>query len=402
MKSRDRSSPLRMAYVVSLDLPGNRRAHAVQVMKNAQAWAKITRDFELVTNVSWGNHRRIDPERLAVDYGIMRPFSLHALPLLGLESSSIRWLNSLFYRLAARRLARRRTELVYTRNTRFPGFSLKRRIPTLVEVHGPPGTATDQEALRPCLQDPLLLGLVTISEELAHRYQEWGTPPEKIIVAPDGVDLERFHFPLTREEARQRLGLPLDRPLAVYVGHLYPGRGIEEILAAARELGEVDFLLVGGMPNDLARWRQEVADTALANVRFAGHVANDRVPTYLWAADVLLMPYGRHCPTSQWMSPMKMFEYMAASRPMVATDLAALRTVLRHEENAWLVAADDGKALAGGILTVLTSPELAGRLAATARREVEAFSWDRRVGSILERIGLASHAPDPEERPAKP
>jgi glycosyltransferase involved in cell wall biosynthesis len=80
---------------------------------------------------------------------------------------------------------------------------------------------------------------------------------------------------------------------------------------------------------------------------------------------------------------MKMFEYMAAHVPIVATDLPSLREVLDHGRNAWLVAPDDVHALAGGLRQVLDDPGLALKLAAAAADDVSSFTWDKRAGSIL-------------------
>jgi glycosyltransferase involved in cell wall biosynthesis len=228
------------------------------------------------------------------------------------------------------------------------------------------------------------LGVVTITPQLAERYQSLGVPAEKIVVAPDGVDLAAFARPLERAEARRRLGLDPARPLAVYAGHLYDGRGVEHILAAAAALPGVDFLLVGGHPPDVARWRERASAAGLGNLILTGFVANGLVPAHLWAGDVLLMPYGTSCPTAEWMSPLKMFEYMAAGRPIVASDLAALRNVLAHGVNAWLAPPDSPQGIIEAVRTLLAQPELAARLAAQARTDVERYSWDNRVARLME------------------
>ena len=82
-------------------------------------------------------------------------------------------------------------------------------------------------------------------------------------------------------------------------------------------------------------------------------------------------------------SPLKLFEYMAAGRPIVASDLPSLREVLRHGDNAWLVQPDDPAALAQGIQHLLAEPALAARLAAQAQEEVQAYTWEQRAERIL-------------------
>ncbi|MBF0310437.1 MAG: glycosyltransferase family 4 protein [Magnetococcales bacterium] len=377
---------LRVAYVVALDLPENLKAHAVQILKNAQSWAGACGDFELICNVSRRNWWRLRQADLAGFYGLKRTFPLRAFPLLEFEDSPHPALRHLFYRLAAWRCRLRRTDLVYTRSYAMAQFSLGLGLPTLVETHSPPERIPRGEAFLRSLDHPCLLGLVTISEVLAQKYRQAGVDPEKIVVAPDGVDLEQFRRSPSREEARLEAQWSSQRPLALYVGHLYDGRGIEDILVAARQLPEVDFLLVGGLADHVTRWQETCRAGGLDNVHLAGFQPNSRLPLYYAMADLLLMPYSPKCATAEWMSPLKMFEYMASRRPLIATRLPAIEQVLRHGENAWLVAADDGQDLARGIRHILQDEGLGRRLADCAAREVEAFSWDRRVEGLLRRV----------------
>jgi len=375
---------MRTAYISLVNI-GSRMAHAMQIMKNAQAWAKASDDFEFLTSLSMGNYFRLDWDQMRKLYGLGRDFAVKTWPLQD------RWrrfrfpgLETLYQRLAADRCAKRGVELVYTRTYLTPRYTLAKSLPTIVETHSPPDYDPERRALYDVLNHSKLLAVVTISQELARRYKAHGLPSEKILVAPDGVDLDAFASPLSREEARLVLGLPLGKPIAAYVGHLYDGRGVEHIVKAAALLPQAEFLLVGGHPEDLARWQKRTSDLGLRNLTFAGFVPNQMVPTYLWAADFLLMPYGYACPTVEWMSPLKMFEYMAAGRAIVASDLPAIKEVLTHGSNAWLCAPDSGEALAQAIKSLLDGPGLANNLGARARTQVERYSWDSRVRSIME------------------
>ncbi len=375
---------MRVSYIAVID-PGNINAHAIQVMKNVQAWAGASEDFELVANLSQRDVSGLDPRRLAELYGLKRSFALAAYPLRGVYGRlRLDLMQKWFFRLAAKRCRKRRVELVYTRTYECPRYTLAQGLPTLVETHALLENIADPRGFKTSLDHPLCLGLVTISPQLAERYVQAGLPPEKIIVAPDGVDLDAFASPLDKAEARRRLGLDPARPLAVYAGHLYDGRGVEHILAAAQVLPEVDFLLVGGHPPDVARWRERARAAGLANFILTGFVNNGLVPAHLWAGDLLLMPYGTSCPTADWMSPLKMFEYMAAARPIVASDLAALRNVLTHGVNAWLTPPDGPRGLVEAVRVLVAQPELARCLALQARADVEQYSWDNRVARLLD------------------
>lgn len=375
---------MKTAYISLLDL-GSRMAHAMQVMKNAQAWAKASDDFEFLTSLSLKNYRKLDWAQVKELYGLSRDFPVKAWPLQD------RWrrfrlpgLERIYHRLAAARCAQRQVELVFTRTYLTPRYTLAQGLPTVVETHSPPDDNPQRQALYQVLDHPLLLAVVTISQDLARRYQEYGLPAEKILVAPDGVDLDAYSDPLDKEQARRQLGLDPVQPVAAYVGHLYDGRGVEHILSAAQALPGVRFLMVGGHLQDISRWQGVAQEMGLANLTFTGFVANRKVPLHLWAADVLLMPYGNACPTVEWMSPLKMFEYMAAGRAIVASDLPAIKEVLTHGSNAWLCAPDSGEALAQAVKTLMDDPNLASDLGVKARDRVERYSWDSRVRSIME------------------
>jgi glycosyltransferase involved in cell wall biosynthesis len=374
---------MRTAYISQLDI-GSRMAHAIQVMKNAQAWAKASDDFEFLTSLSLGNYRRLDWADVKELYGLSHQFHIKAWPLQDhWRRFRLPGLERLYHRLASARCARRRVDLIFTRTYLTPQYTLARGLPTVVETHNPPDDNPQRQALYQVLDHPLLLAVVTISQNLAGRYQEYGLPAEKILIAPDGVDLDAYANPLDKEQARERLGLDPAQPVAAYVGHLYEGRGVEYILRAAQSLPDIRFHLVGGHPQDVQRWQKTAQETGLKNLSFTGFVPNRQVPLHLWAADVLLMPYGLSCPTVEWMSPLKMFEYMAAGRAIVASDLPAVREVLSHGQTAWLCAPDDGEALAQAVRRVLDDPGLAHDLGATARVEVEQYSWDARVQKIM-------------------
>ncbi|MCX6026213.1 MAG: glycosyltransferase, partial [Chloroflexi bacterium] len=128
--------------------------------------------------------------------------------------------------------------------------------------------------------------------------------------------------------------------------------------------------------------RRRVAERVI----FTGQVSNSAVPAYLWAADVLVMPYTSQTPTVRYMSPLKMFEYMAAGRPIVATDFPVVREVLRDGETAVLVEPDSAQALREGILELLRDTTRSKSLALRCLEQVREYSWARRARRILSAV----------------
>jgi glycosyltransferase involved in cell wall biosynthesis len=114
-------------------------------------------------------------------------------------------------------------------------------------------------------------------------------------------------------------------------------------------------------------------------VTFTGLVDPPNVRASLSRATMLALPNPASAISTRFTSPLKLFEYMAAGRPIVASDLPAFREVLVPGETAVLVTPGDPAALAGGLRRVLSDPELGARLATAARAAVRDYTWDRRA-----------------------
>jgi glycosyltransferase involved in cell wall biosynthesis len=117
-----------------------------------------------------------------------------------------------------------------------------------------------------------------------------------------------------------------------------------------------------------------------------------RVAAFLQKADVLVIPNLPSRISAAYTSPLKLFEYMASGRPLVASDLPALREVLRPDDNAVLVAPGSINALAAGIRRVLEDAAFGARLAATARRDAAEYTWDKRAERLEAALASAVEA----------
>jgi glycosyltransferase involved in cell wall biosynthesis len=317
------------------------------------------------------------------DYALDGAFRLRYLPYVTVRQR----FGGSYFAVAAVAAAGTRAQLVYTRNPRIAALCTRLGLPVILETHMLLGASTRAlEAARAVARSGKLRRWVFISEKLRERFGESvALPAERCVVEHDAVDLERFTPALPAADARARLGLA-DRPLVVYSGNLYPGRGAELVVENAAALPHVDFLFVGGAAGDIARLRA----AAGANVRFTGHLPLEQVTPYLFAADVLVMPHtsrtlvsDRKTSTAEYASPMKLFEYMAAGRAIVATRFPSVAEVLRDGENGVLVAPDDAGALREAIAALVADPARAARLGARAREDAAAHTWARRAERIL-------------------
>jgi glycosyltransferase involved in cell wall biosynthesis len=374
-------TPDRFLYIARARIPSD-QANCVQVLKMCAGFASRT-DVELVAPYFPDDARQKDS--LGERFALARPFKVRWLvyphwgkrfAVRGFALATVAYARLRGYRLAYTRdpwaaywLARSGIRVG------FESHDLKedRRYPIWHKLVSDPSLS------------PALRGIFCITQQLLEDSRIAGARSEILYVAPDGVDLQRFQEPKSKAEARNALGLPEKGDWIVHAGHLYEGRGGEELVAAVAEISGARLLFAGGKPEDIERVRAVAAQRGVTDrVRFEGMVPNGKIPLYLWAADVLVMPYTTRTPIMRSISPMKMFEYMAAHRPIVATDFPTLREVLRDGENAVLVAPDSPPTLAAGIRRLLDDPGLAGRISRQARRDVEEYTWERRAARILD------------------
>jgi len=243
----------------------------------------------------------------------------------------------------------------------------------------------DLPAIRPLVRRTAraanCLGLVIHSAYAAAAYARAGVESEKILVAHNGAEPRRMAAPMDKAAARAALGLPADRFVAVYAGRINEAKGLDQLLALAALRPEMLFLLVGSE----GRGPIEVAAEALVNVRIVPWQAPDDLPSWLHAADALLIPPSR-APLEQYRScvlPLKLFSYLAAARPILAPVAPDTAELLSDGENALLVPPGDPEAAAAA-LDRLRDPALAATLSANARAHAADLTWDRRAAKIAD------------------
>ena len=227
---------------------------------------------------------------------------------------------------------------------------------------------------------------LAVSEELRAQILEL-VPGARVAVVPNGADTTRFARRPESGAARRALGLPANARFAAFVGALRPWHGVDLAIASLRHLGPDVRLVVAGDGPERARLEAEARAGGIADrVHWLGQRRHDEIPLVLAAANVALAPY----PALDGFafSPLKLFEYLAAGVPIVASDLGQLREVLGGGELGRLVPPGDARALADGILESFGdhARDRARRARAHALR---AHSWDARAETIESEIACA-------------
>jgi glycosyltransferase involved in cell wall biosynthesis len=388
---------MKFAYITNNRLPSE-KANAFQIAQMCSALASQGVDVTLFYPAR-RNIQRFDGVDLFDYYKLPRNFKLHSIPCVDLFHLSggiaaieppIFFLQTLTFASSLVWALRNESfEAYYARDIFVLGVILaafrKLKKQMFFEAHTFPSSRFGWAWVRRVVKR--LGGVISISSALADQYLGFGISPHNILIAPDAVELKRYEG-LTREVAREKLKIK-DQRLVVYTGHLYEWKGASVFAEAASLLENVSALIVGGTEGDVRRLRAEVNRHGRKNVEVIGYVAPDQIPFYQAAADVAVLPNSAQSEISRLhTSPLKLFEYMASGTPIVASDLPSLREVLRDHENAILVTPDDANALANGIRLLLNDRALADRLAAAARKDVEAMTWAARAESVIRFCGV--------------
>jgi len=374
---------MRIAIITNSCIP-SLTANSIQAMKVCQALVQLGHDIRVYAP------RETEPadwEHLASHYGLSTPFEIEWLPSI---PKLKRYDFTLHAILAARKF---KADMVYTWLLNPAVVALGLNWPVVLEMHaevtGRIGPWLMRRFWRSSTQKRMLVTTRPLQEAI-EAVAGLKLSDEAVQIAPNGVDLAQYESLPGAAESRRHLGLE-DKLTAGFTGHIYPGRGADLLFELAKRMPDVNFLWVGGKPDDVNYWRRQLADVGASNVTMTGFVENSRLPLYQSAADVLLMPYGRSISASsgqdiaEVINPMKMFDYMAAGRAIISADLPVIHEVL-NEGNAVFCEPGDVDAWESTLRELLSAEPRRLLLGAQARKDVERYTWLARAQRALERF----------------
>jgi glycosyltransferase involved in cell wall biosynthesis len=367
------------------------RANGAQTLATCQALAARGHRVTLVVRPDSAKPPR-DPFEF---YGVPRAERLH---IETVPTARGRLMNRARFLLAASRMARRSTGLVYTRDLGLASLLLTWRpliaVPVVYESHGLAPVVSEemprllgQPALAPSAGKVRRLdrrerrvwarasAYVTITRALADDLAARYGPRERVFVVPDGAAAP------VSGGARPRAG----RPIAAYAGHLYPWKGVDVFVRALTLTPGIDGLIVGGHPAepDVRRVTTLADDLGLGHrLTITGLVRPAEVASRLADASYLVLPNTASSTSDRYTSPLKLFEYLHLGRPIVASDLTAIREVLTDGQTALLVPPGDSDALAHALQRLAADPALAEALGSAARALADRYTWSARAGRL--------------------
>lgn len=362
---------MKIYYIANARMPTD-KAHGIQIAKMCEAFVEAGVDLTLVVSSRGsGNMKEA--------YGLTREVSLLRLPVLDLQ-----FLGPVGYRFTASLFAiepllflwmkvlRGEQFRIYTIDMDSFSFALLALVPRplYAEMH----SIKKMGFLKRYFfkRAHVIATNTLIGGELAHTFN---IPPARLCIEPNGVDESVLQNTVSREDARRQLNVS-NEPFALYVGRIYAWKGLE-ILADAAEHSPVPILVVGGTQEEY----EEVTKKSGKELRFVGVQPHSEIPLWLAAADiVLVLGTAQNEDSYRYTAPMKIFEYLAAGRPTVASKTLAVASIM-PEETAFWYEPDNAHALALAIQEAYagSSPGkvVAGRACATEH------TWRRRTERIL-------------------
>lgn len=260
----------------------------------------------------------------------------------------------------------------------------------LFESHVPPrdASAVDISRLIAAVRAVPGAGVIAISEAVGATYMSWGLPAHKLLIAHDGVDISAFARPAHtsanpgRSGALARLfGARIyERPVMLYTGSLSPQKGAMFLAQAATSLPDTHIALVGGTAEECTALRARTGPAVFIH----SSIAHKDIPALLHDADMLVMPYLDSGDLIPFMSPLKLFEYLASGTPVLAADVPVLRSILDPGRNCQTFTPGSAKALHQAVQTLrhMTQPER--QTLQTRQQDTAAhYTWAQRAQKIL-------------------
>jgi len=368
-----------------------------------KAGGAVTHSGELLRALKKLGHRvfSISPHPLPYVKGIVdyfytiKPFIKKIRPT---EVANILY-NFSFYGKALCILEREKPDFIYQRYLLYSiagvKVAKKLKIPIVMEFNGSDvrlskefGTLFMPEKFANFMERKILKQsdvIVTVSRVLKEELLNIGIPMKSVYVIPNAADPTRFTPSTNGGEIRKQLGLT-DKIVVGYFGAFHRWHGVEVLVKAfQKSFGRnknIHLVLVGTgeLYEDIKKliMREKLTDV----VTLTGVVPYTEVSKYMAMCDICTAPF---LPVERFFfSPIKIFEYMAVAKAIIASKIGQIGEVLKDGESAILVEAGDRSALSEAILGLAKNPELRERLGNVARKEVEKYTWERNAEKILE------------------
>ena len=369
---------MKIIYISNSIIP-SRSANSIHVMKMCQSFASLGHEVILLAPDFCDEYEKNILDDFSF-YNVEKTFKLVKLKVPKIKGKTFLYTLKIFLYLI-----NNKSDLVYGRFILGCYLSTFIKRKTVFESHSSiyKDNKLSQNIFNKLIRSSFFKKLVVISQKLKDIYIEEDIISEKIFVAHDGADeVKNLEEKISlKEYGKLNIG---------YIGHLYEGKGMEVIEQIAPKLPDFRFHIVGGTLKDIEYWSEKMN---FKNVFFYGFVRQDLVQKYINSMDICLLPNQNIIFThgdskqniSEYTSPLKMFEYMASKKAIIASDLPVLKEVLTPK-NAYLVGYNDYDNWIDAI-HVLENENIRKEKGMQAYQDFKVnYSWKQRAKNILKAI----------------
>jgi len=368
---------MRIVYLSTAYIP-SRTANSVHIMKMCSALAKNGNEVTLFAP-KLKSYEQINSSVFDY-YNVVNNFTIHRVLFpnfkYGIYIYAINCLFSIY---------RYKPKFIYSRSLLCSLFSSLARKPMLLELHYPIEKSSNFQypGFKRFIRSKIFRNLIVITEPLKRIYlQRFLMPSNKITVLPDGADMPTFK--------NNAINFINDKLNVGYTGHLYKGRGINLIIELARRSKWAFFHIVGGNVDDIEKLKKNTME--IDNLKIYGFLSPKETEKIRLNMDVLLAPYQKKVmlgsgklTTEEWMSPLKVFEYMAAGKAIIASDLPVLHEVLDNGRNCIMCPPSTTELWIEALNKLNQNQKLRENLGKTAQEDLKLkYTWDIRAKRILE------------------
>ncbi len=376
--------PVRIYYVAHCRFPSP-RAHAIQIAKMAEAMQLSGTDVHLIVPRRNSTIAKSPREF----YGLRTDIPVQYLPVLdcyawgriGYIVSGCSFVVAYWLFLFRKKLRGEHFSLYTIDMDQFSFIAISfLGTPFVMEVHSAKRYGVLLNRMFTRARAILTINAI-IKDELVTTF---AISPEKIIVFPNGIDVDLFAQTVDRNAWRKEWSIAKEAPLALYVGRCYDWKGIEIFHETFQRIPGVTFGFVGCTKDEFEKVTGK--QCAYANAFFFGERPYAEMPRWMKSADILLVIGTKKNEYSYYQtSPMKLFEYMSSGVPVLAAHTPALRDMV-SDTQVFFYEPDDAEDFSRNIEEILGNVPRARQFASRAERYAQTFSWENRVKIILQTL----------------
>ena len=386
---------MKIFYIANARIP-TEKAHGFQICKMCEQLSLQGAEVELI--VSKRNNTII--QDVFQYYDLKKVFTVRVLKVFDviqynkLFFKKAMWLQRIIFLIRLFFVKLPSDAIVFTRDPEVVWLMNKKGNQAIYECHD--GIGRFGKFINILIRDGK--GIITTNQHIAEQFINSGIAEDKILTLPHGVDMDLFALDMDKITAVNLLNLDdsikskiISSTVLMYIGNyktMGNDKGINDILYAMQDLDAVKyfFVAVGGTDNDIKYYAEIVSRLGVENnVLFVGRQSQRQLGIWQQVADILMMPFPDIAHYRHHMTPLKMFEYMASQRPIIASDLPSIRSIL-DEEAAFFVKPGNIADIVNVTLKIISNPSEGQSRATQALQQVKKYSWDSRAMSIIDFI----------------